>query len=449
MKILYLDLGMGASGDMLTSALAELLPENASFFEELNRVGIPDVKVTAASSTKCGITGLHTTVTVKYPAASSGASNLKRPKGQGIQPSRQSSRSCQHDPDSLLAGINDVVESESYGLHRHSLEPHHESAPPQEHAHSHWHHHNRMEDIHKIISALSVSNQVKKDVLSVYQLIAEAESHVHGKPVTEIHFHEIGMMDAIADITAVCMLMEKLSPDKVIASPVHVGSGQVHCAHGVLPVPAPATAYLLQGIPTCGDRIEGELCTPTGAALLRHFVNEYGPQPAMVTKAIGYGMGSKDFKAVNCIRALLGETVGSTDLIYELSCNVDDMTGEQIAFAMERLFEAGANEVYTQSIGMKKSRPGTLLRVLCNESVKDRIIRQIFKYTATIGIRENSMKRYTLDRTIEEQDTPWGVVHCKSCSGYGVVRKKYEYEDIARIAIEQNMTLEEVIKKLN
>ena len=158
-----------------------------------------------------------------------------------------------------------------------------------------------------IISRLKVSEKVRQNALAVYQIIAEAESHAHGKPVQEIHFHEVGTMDAIADVTAVCMLMEKLNPDRIAASPVHVGSGHVHCAHGIMPVPAPATAYILRGIPTYGGGIRGELCTPTGAALLKYFADEFGDQPLMRVQTIGYGMGQKDFRAANCVRAMLGE----------------------------------------------------------------------------------------------------------------------------------------------
>ncbi len=149
--------------------------------------------------------------------------------------------------------------------------------------------------------------KVKSDILEVYGLIARAESHAHGVPVTEIHFHEVGTMDAVADVTAVCLLMDRLAPERVIVSPVHVGSGQVRCAHGILPVPAPATAHILTGVPIYGGKIKGELCTPTGAALLRHFADSFGDMPVMTLLRVGYGMGTKDFEAANLVRAMLGE----------------------------------------------------------------------------------------------------------------------------------------------
>ena len=280
----------------------------------------------------------------------------------------------------------------------------------------------------------------------MYGLIAEAESHAHGVPVSEIHFHEVGTMDAVADITAVCLLMNELAPQRVVVSPVHVGSGQVHCAHGILPVPAPATAHILRDVPIYGGSIRGELCTPTGAALLKHFGTEFGEMPVMKTQAVGYGMGRKDFEAANCVRAMLGESEDKSDTVSELSCNVDDMTAEAIGFAVERLFEGGALEVYTVPIGMKKSRPGTLIRVMCREQDREKMLELIFRHTSTIGVRETVTRRYVMDRSVEVLNTPYGEVRKKQSSGFGSSRCKYEYEDVARIAREKNIGVEDAKK---
>ena len=258
-------------------------------------------------------------------------------------------------------------------------------------------------------------------------------------------------MDAIADVAAVCLLMNEIAPDEVIASPIHVGSGYVRCAHGVLPVPAPATAYLLQGIPTYGGVIKSELCTPTGAALLKYFAKSFGERPVMTVQSIGYGMGNKDFPTANCVRAMLGETEVQTDIVSELSCNVDDMTAEELGFAMERLFEGGAFEVYTVPVGMKKSRPGTLLRVMCDPQKKEEMVRLMYRYTTTIGVRETVTRRFVLDRNIRTIETPYGSVRVKESTGYGVTRKKLEYDDIAKIAREQGKSIAEIraeLKKL-
>ncbi len=236
----------------------------------------------------------------------------------------------------------------------------------------------------------------------------------------------------------------RLADENILASPVHVGSGHVHCAHGILPVPAPATARLLTGVPIYSGSISGELCTPTGAALLKHFVDAFGDMPVMKPACIGYGMGKKDFDRANCVRAIWGETGNGTDTVVELSCNLDDMTAEAIGFAMDELFAAGAVEVYTVPLGMKKCRPGTLLSVMCREQDRDRMLHLIFLHTSTLGVRERLCRRYTLDRSVETVETPYGPVRCKHASGYGVDRCKPEYEDLARIAREQGLSIDAV-----
>lgn len=309
----------------------------------------------------------------------------------------------------------------------------------------HHHHHSGIEEISHIVGHIRIPQAIRDRVLEVYGLIAQAESKVHGEPVEQVHFHEVGAMDAIADITAVCYLLDKLGVQEVYASPVHVGSGQVKCAHGVLPVPAPATAVLLQGVPIYGGSIKGELCTPTGAALLKYYVNHFGEMPPMAVNSIGYGMGKKDFDAPNCVRAMLGAAAGEADDVLELSCNLDDMTPEAIGFAMEQLLSAGALDVYTTPIGMKKNRPGVMLSVLCKPSDKDTLLPLIFRHTTTLGVRQNRLQRYTLHREVRLVDTPYGQVRQKIASGYGVQRSKYEYEDLARIAREQNIPIDSIV----
>ena len=414
MKTLYLDCQMGAAGDMLTAALLELIPDADAFIEKLNGLGIPGVHFEREVAEKCGIRGSHMKVTIHGEEEES------------------------HDVHTH-GQVHEHGHPHEHEHHEHFHHHHHD------HEHSHAHHHSGMHDIEHIVKDhLNLPEKVKEDILAVYQLIAEAESHAHGLPVDQIHFHEVGTMDAVADITAVCLLMNLIGADEVVASPVHVGYGQVKCAHGILPVPAPATAFILQGVPIYGGSIEGELCTPTGAALLKHFANRFDSMPLMKVQNTGYGMGKKDFPAANCIRAMLGESEERRDEIIELSCNVDDMTGEEIGFAMERLFEGGALDVYTIPIGMKKNRPGTLIRVMCSEEKKDEIIRLLFRHTTTIGLRQQKLSRYVLDRTVEEKTSGVGKIRIKNSSGYGTERKKYEFEDLARIAKEKNLSLKEV-----
>ena len=184
-----------------------------------------------------------------------------------------------------------------------------------------------------MIDKMAVSEKVKRNAKEVYNRIAQAEASVHGTDIDHIHFHEVGSLDAVFDVTFFCMLMEEIAPERVIVSPIHVGSGNVRCAHGILPVPAPATAFLLNGVPYYSGEIRGELCTPTGAALLTHFATEFGSMPVMKVDKIGYGMGNKDFPAANCVRAFLGDTAKSEKKMVEIDYNVDDMTSEAAAFA--------------------------------------------------------------------------------------------------------------------
>lgn len=494
MKLLYLDCGMGAAGDMLGAALAELLPDDArdAFTSELNAAGIPGVHVCLDPSVKCGITGTHLTVTV----------NGTEEKEGGHSHSHEHSH---HD-------------------HQHDHAHDHSHSHDHQHSHSHDHHHDHshrsFHDIHHIIDDLKLPEAVRTDILAVYRLIAEAESKAHDKPVSEIHFHEVGTMDAIADIASVCLLLHKLAPDQIIASPIHVGSGQVKCAHGILPVPAPATAYILKDIPIYSGSIQGELCTPTGAALLKHFVTRFDQMPLMTPASTGYGMGTKDFPAANCVRAILGESFAEnqdailgesfaenqpehpacspaapastatptpatapapattpaseeaaiTETICELSCNVDDMTGEDIAFAIETFLQNGALDAFTVPCTMKKGRPGVLVTVLCKDPDQKQMTRLILQHTTTLGVRSAIKKRWVLSRTESETVIPDDMlanvtapnmpagsktqelkttgndctIRSKTSTGFGITRNKYEHDDLEKIARTYGLTLAQV-----
>lgn len=392
MNILYLDCGMGAAGDMLTAALLELFPDPEKMVEALNALGVPGVRYQRELTQKCGITGTH-----------------------------------------MHVYVGDTEEGE----HSHAHHEHHD------------HPHSSMEQLEHWIGHIQASNGVKNNIRAVYNRIAQAESAVHGVSIQEIHFHEVGSLDALADVTAVCYLMEQLGNPTVYASPVHVGSGHVSCAHGILPVPAPATAEILKGIPIYGGQILGELCTPTGAALLKQFVADFGNMPVMTPQAVGYGMGKKDFAMANCVRAVLGsDSREGTDSIVELRCNLDDMTAEDIGFAMEQLLRAGAPEVFSTPIGMKKNRPGTMLTVLCRADQREEMVRLLLRHTSTLGIRESVCRRFTLTRREETVDTPYGKVRCKISEGYGVCRRKPEYDDLSAIAEAQQLPLSEIRRSL-
>lgn len=432
MKTLYLECNMGAAGDMLTAALLELHPDPQGFVERMNRLGLPGVVFAAQPAVKCGITGTQVSVTVGGEEEES----HDVPLHSHVHETAQDEAHPGHAHDHVH--VHD---------HEHTHDHEHEHTHGHEHSHEHGHghhHHAGMGDIRHILSHLDIPQPVRQDAEAVYQLIAQAESHAHGRPVEEIHFHEVGTLDAVTDVVAVCWLLHDLAPEQIVASPVHVGCGQVRCAHGILPVPAPATAYILQGVPTYGGSVQGELCTPTGAALLKHFVQRFGSSPVMRVEKTGYGMGKKDFEAANCVRAMLGQTQEESTAIAQLACNLDDMTPEALGFAQERLWEAGALDVTTAPIGMKKNRPGVQLTCLCRLEDREKLVSVLFAHTTTLGVRESLCTRYTLARSQRTVETEHGPVRVKEARGWGVTREKPEYEDVANIAREHGLTLDQV-----
>lgn len=390
---------MGAAGDMLLAALYELLPDKASFMYTMNGL-LPDVHVSAKSAQTCGITG---------------------------------------------TGIEVIIHGEteeSEDIPRENLHVHHEE---QAHEHVHEHTHSSSLDIYETIQGFALPEEVKKSACAVYERLAEAESSVHGVTASLVHFHEVGALDAVIDITGVCLAMHLLSPDKTLISPINFGSGQVRCAHGILPVPAPATVQLLKGIPCYGSEIKGELCTPTGAALLRHFGEPVSSMPAMTLMSVGYGVGKKEFPAANCVRAFWGETTESANgEIVELCCNIDDMTAEALSFASEKLMSKGALDVYSRPINMKKGRLGVELTVLCGRSDEEKIAEAILRETNTNGLRAKRCGKYYLYPSVKTVETSYGPVKVKCADGIGIHREKPEYDNVAAIAREKNLPFQKV-----
>ena len=397
MKTLYFECAMGAAGDMLMSALYELYSEKEQFLADMNRL-IPGVTVEAEQAVRQGIAGTR-----------------------------------------IRVRIHDQEEGEPGEVHSHGGTPH-----------SHRHAHHSLADIYARIDTFALPQSVLEQAKAVYSLLAQAESRAHGTPVTEVHFHEVGALDAIVDITGVCWLLHLLAPDKVTVSPIHVGSGTVRTAHGILPVPAPATAYLLEGMAVYSSFIEGELCTPTGAALLKTFAAQCGNMPAGVVRGCGIGCGTKDFPRANCVRACLLETetdsAGPNDQVVELKANIDDMTGETLGFAMEQLLAAGALDVWHTPIQMKKNRPAVLLRCLCRPADSDRLAAEILRCTSTFGVRRTDCPRYAMsvDPNPPAAETEYGTIRRKAGMGYGAVKCKPEYEDLAAAARKHGVSPETV-----
>ena len=410
MKTLYLECAMGAAGDMLMGALYELYPEKKQFLRTMNHL-FPGLTVEAESVRRQGIAGTHMRVVVN---------------------------GAEEGPGGLVHAVG--------GEHDHSHHHHHGDGG--------GHHHHTPGHIRRLIQELPLPQPVRDQAAAVYGLLAQAEARAHGVPVEEVHFHEVGAMDAVADVVGVCLLLHLLSPDRIAASPVTVGSGTVSTAHGLLPVPAPATACLLEGVPVTAGDIAAELCTPTGAALLRTFASSFGPMPAGVLLRCGHGCGAKDFPRANCVRAFLleedggaskpGGGEGPNDAVTELKANIDDMTGEALGFAMETLLAAGALDVSYQPIQMKKNRPGVLLTCLCRPAEADRLAREILRHTTTFGVRRTDCARYALTPASVTEHSSYGPVRRKEGMGYGVTKAKVEYADMARIAREQNIPLSQV-----
>jgi len=373
---------MGCAGDMLTAALLELHPDKDDFLRRMNAALGGKAVLSASPDSKCGLRGTHVTVL-----------------------------------------INGDEEGE---------------------ATRHHHEHTSISEILSFIDSVPLEVKVREDAKKVYSLIAEAESRVHGHPIENVHFHEVGSLDALADVLSVCALMHELAPERILASEVNVGSGTVRCAHGVLPVPAPATELILRGVPIYSGKIKSELCTPTGAALLKYFVWKFGAMPTMQIENAGCGTGKKDFECAIVARAFISETAIDGEEIIELACNLDDMTPEELSFAMEELFTLGALDVYFTSIGMKKSRPGVKLTCMCRERQRKQMLECIFKHTTTLGVREYVCKRYELGRSEKTVRTQDGEVRVKTSSGYGAVREKAEYEDLAALARKSGKTIAQI-----
>ena len=381
---LYFECNTGAAGDMIASALVDLFDEKEKILKELNGIGLHNTEITLSEKTQCGISGAH---------------------------------------------LNIVINGEE--------------ETPEAHFHHHHRHHGRnLADVCEIIDSLNVNDIVKDNIKNVYKIVADAEAKAHRKPVGEVHFHELGMLDAIADITISAYLINKLNAQKIVCSPINVGSGNVKCAHGILPVPAPATANILVGVPYYKSKIETELCTPTGAAVLRYFSDEFTEMPRLesVTK-IGIGCGNKEFEEANIIRVF---AYNDNNEITELSCNVDDMTGEEVAFAAERMMDNGALDCFVSPIIMKKGRPAYMFTVLCKKEDEEKFAKLIFTHTSTIGIRKYTPSRYTLSRELKDEG-----VTVKRSEGYGTVKEKAEFEDIKALALEKDISIFEARRLIN
>jgi uncharacterized protein (TIGR00299 family) protein len=411
MKILYYDCFSGISGDMNLAALVDLGVEQSYLIEELKKLEISGYSISFTPDQRKGITGTRADV------------DLTDEPGRARQAFK-------------FDGLSSLSQKQSHSLHDHQ-------------------HGRNFAAIRKLIEESSLNDNVKKISIAIFQKVAEAEAHVHGKPVDNVHFHEVGAIDSIVDIVGAAICIDYLKPDKIISSPVQLGGGMVQCAHGMFPVPAPATAEILKGKPVKLGAVPVETTTPTGAAILAALVTEFTDKPDFTISKIAYGIGHRDNEVPNVLRVCLAETQekSASDYLHSmatlLECNIDDMNPELYEYVMDKLFEAGAEDVYFQSIIMKKSRPAIKISILCQHSVVPSVENILLTETSTLGLRKYEVQKTMLKRSWKIVETRWGSVNIKfGLINDKIIKTKPEYEDCLRIARQNNIPIADVYKEI-
>lgn len=458
-KILFYDCFAGMSGDMHLAALLSLGVEPGYLRAELSKLGLDhEFELRVTSDMRKGIAGLRVDVVLAHEGQDCGQAAGHAHHGHGdhhhghhhghdhAHP-HDAAHHAGHDHDHAHCNVHD---------HEHD----HAHAHPHTHGHHHPPHRN-LPDIEAIITASTLPEQVRRTSLAIFRRLAEAEARVHGKPVDEVHFHEVGATDSIVDIVGAAICYHRLGVDAAWASPVELGGGFVRCAHGLMPVPAPATAELLSGIPTTRGATPHETTTPTGAAILATLVSRFTAAPRMAVQRTGYGIGHRDTELPNLLRVHLAEVDAThaglatgvssgagalpTESARLLQCNIDDMTAEQLAVAMDTLMEAGAMDVHFTPIMMKKGRPATCVSLLCAQNEQERFARLLFRHTTTLGIKSVPIDKLVLETRFERLETPLGPVTMKLALLDGeVLRTKPELEDCKALARQHGIPLADV-----
>jgi uncharacterized protein (TIGR00299 family) protein len=323
----------------------------------------------------------------------------------------------------------------------------------------HAHHHRGFTDIRTMIEASSLAPEVKRTSVAIFRRLGEAEAHVHGCSIEEVHFHEVGAVDSIVDIVGAAICYHALSPDRVLCSTIELGGGFVNCAHGKIPIPAPATVELLQGIPTRRGTVQVETTTPTGAAILAELVDLFTDTPAMTLEKTAYGIGHRDMTVPNLLRVQLAQQAATPSAddglpapipAFLLECSIDDMSPELLGGVMERLFEAGASDVNFLPATMKKNRLGTLVSVLASPEHEAALRRLLLTETSTLGVKRIAIEKTELERRVRLVDTPHGSVHIKEALLNGhVIKSKPEYDDCQRLAAAAGLPLQHIYRDLS
>jgi uncharacterized protein (TIGR00299 family) protein len=428
MKILYYDCFCGISGDMNLAALIDLGVPKEYLMQELSKMNLnSEYEIKIQRSAKLGITGTRVDVI------------LKDKFDDKTHISEQALHEHTHE------------HNHEHSHHNSSEEQYHDenNYSHEGHVHNHEHHHRNLKDIEEIINSSDLSDKVKKLSLDMFMKVAEAEAKVHGKDLYEVHFHEVGAIDSIVDMVGAAICLDYLKVDKIIASPVQVGGGFVKCAHGLIPVPAPATVEILKNIPINTGIVQFETTTPTGAAILVANVEEFAQKVDFSIKKIAYGIGHRDLEIPNVLRVYLGEKESSEKVEeqYILETNIDDMNPELYGYVEEKLFEVGALDVFKTPIFMKKGRPGVKLSVLTNEKVEKDVLDAIFEETTSIGVRKYKVEKIMLKRNFLKVKTEYGDITIKKAYYKGkLVKYKPEYEECRIIAKEKNISIDKVYK---
>ena len=436
MRIAYLECFSGISGDMFLGALVDagVSPQSLEGTVAALNVG---AKLEISRVVRSGISATKVDVWVD------GEKDLPREEHWAKQEAGRHHHAHEHEQEHADHG------------HGHENSGHRREESPGQAAHAHSHSHRGLGEIRKIINAAAISESAKQTAIHIFEALAAAEAKIHNVPVEEVHFHEVGAVDAIVDIVCAAVGVEALGVDEIICSPLNVGGGTVKCAHGTLPVPAPATLELLKNAPVYSSEVRAELVTPTGAAIVKTLARRFAAFPEMKIEKSAYGAGSRDFPGhPNVLRLVTGEAVQalaaktSSETITVLEANLDDLNPQVFGYVMERLLEEGALDAFGMPVQMKKNRPGTLLTVLCKPENASKLTQLIFRETTTLGVRQREEMRQALARRWENVRTPWGEVRIKIASMNGTVTNYApEYEDCRRIAAEQHVPLKTVIQE--
>lgn len=432
MKIAYFDCFAGASGDMILGALLDAGLELSALTAELARLGLSGYTLGVQKVRKQGIGGSQALV--------------------NLHAEENASQSHHH--------VHAHHHDHRHPAHHQAHDAHHDDHHGHDHHHALHHHpapqpHRNLHDIRNIITASSLTDPIKARSIRIFERLAEAEARVHHSTLEEVHFHEVGALDAIIDVVGAVVGLTALGIEAVYCSPLHVGCGTVTCAHGTLPVPAPATLELIRGKPVYSTGVKGELLTPTGAAILTTLAVDFGPLPAMTVQQVGYGAGQKDLPMSNLLRLSIGTLACSTppypiERVAVLKTTIDDMNPQLYDYVMERLLDMGARDVFYAPVQMKKNRLGTLVTVLCPVEMVNLMADVLLRETTSIGLRWHFEERIIAHRQIRQVETPFGVIHYKvaRCNDGQPVNIAPEYDDCRQAAREQGIPLKQVMERV-